>query len=273
MGMSQLINEVSGLLASFTAEKNKLTAAVTAALGALALERYYYVDVVLGSDANAGTSTAPFKTLKKAIDTIPIGGVGKVELVPGQVHVIPYGQNINMFHKHVTCFGKAGQPKPVITNETVHMVAGVTLASSGFTLRGTELLFKDVKFVTSDRPASGDAAGLSGFRGYGIISRYDQSSGWVGLYTCEVELGQTSFMRLPTGGCDLNFAAYDTKITNPGPGKLLDLDYGVPIKASFASMVLPVGVKLGDLIGNIYRDVNGNPTNILCNVALPETVV
>ena len=273
MGMSQLINDVSGLLANFTAKKNELNAAVSAALGALSLERVYHVDTVLGSDTNAGTSVAPFKTLKKAIDTVPIGGVGTLKLVPGQVHVIPYGQNINMFKKHVTVLGKVGEPKPAITNETVYLQAENTLASSGFTLRDSVLVFQSTKFVTTDRPAAGDAAGLVGYRGYGIISRYDQSSGWVSLYNCEVELNQTSFMRLPTGGCDLDFAAFDTKITNPGPGKLLDLDSGVPIKASFASMVLPVGVKLGDLIGNIYRDVNGNPTNILCNVALPETVV
>ena len=270
MGMSQLINEASGLLASFAAEKNKVTAAVAAALAALTMDRYYYVDAVLGNDDNAGTSTAPFKTIKKAIDTMPIGGFGKVQLVPGQVYTIPNGKNIDMYGKHVTVFGRKGEPLPVIVNETVYAPTANTLVSSGFTLRKTALLFMYAKLKTSDRPA--DDHGLSDYRGYGIITRQDQSSGWVGLYGCEVEVNQTSFMRLPTGGCDIDFAAYDTKITNPGNGKLLDLDYGVPLKASFASITLPAGVKLADLISNIVRDVNGNPINILCNVPLPATV-
>ena len=79
-------------------------------------------------------------------------------------------------------------------------------------------------------------------------------------------------MRVPNGGADLSFSAYSSIITTPGAGKLIDLDGGAPIQALFNQITLPAGVKLADLISNIVRDVNGNPINILCNVALPATV-
>ena len=63
MGMSQLINEASGLLASFAAEKNKVTAAVAAALAALTMDRYYYVDAVLGKDLPVVLAVAIFSAL------------------------------------------------------------------------------------------------------------------------------------------------------------------------------------------------------------------
>lgn len=271
MGMSQIINEASGLLANFSGKKNEINVALAAALAAIPLmEKNFQVDAVLGDDINGtGSSVLPFKTLKRAIDAIPVGGAGRVELIPDQVHVIPWGKNITLTNKHVTVAGKSGQPKPVITNESVFSASSNTIVSSGFTLKNSVLAFQHTKLKTSDRPE-----GYHDFvsNGYGLITRFDQSNGWVGLYSCEVELNQTSFLRLPNGGASIDFAAYYTVITTPGAGKLLDLDSGAPIKAGFHQITLPAGVKLGDLISNIVRDVNGNPINVLCNVLLPATV-
>jgi len=44
-------------------------------------KRSFYVDAVNGDDNNPGTSNAPFKTLKKAVDNIPIGGYGKIHII------------------------------------------------------------------------------------------------------------------------------------------------------------------------------------------------
>ena len=269
MGMSQLINEASGLLATFTAEKNKVTAAVSAALSAITMGRNYYVDAVLGSDDNVGSVAAPFKTIKKAIDTVPIGGYGSIELMPDQVHVIPYGKTIGLINKRIEITGKSGQPKASITNETVFSASANTMISSGFTLKNSSLFLKYLKLKTSNRPVGYEDYASNG---YGIIARQDFSSGYVGLYGCEVDIHQTSFMRVPNGGADLSFSAYSSIITTPGAGKLIDLDGGAPIQALFNQITLPAGVKLADLISNIVRDVNVNPINILCNVPLPATV-
>jgi len=45
------------------------------------MSRTFYVDAINGSDDNLGTSSAPFATLKKAIDSVPIGGYGRILLI------------------------------------------------------------------------------------------------------------------------------------------------------------------------------------------------
>ncbi len=59
--------------------------------------RTFYVDAVNGSDSNPGTSTAPFATLKKAIDSVPVGGYGVVNLVSD----ITLNQVISIDHKFI----------------------------------------------------------------------------------------------------------------------------------------------------------------------------
>jgi len=48
-----------------------------------AMDKIFYVDAVNGNDNNDGSSSAPFKTLKKAIDSIPAGGYGNLFLADG----------------------------------------------------------------------------------------------------------------------------------------------------------------------------------------------
>lgn len=46
-----------------------------------AMSKTFYVDAVNGSDLNDGSSTTPFKTLKKAVDSVPVGGFGRIILM------------------------------------------------------------------------------------------------------------------------------------------------------------------------------------------------
>ncbi len=50
--------------------------------------RTFYVDAVNGSDTNDGSSAAPFQTIKKACDTVPVGGYGIIYLTSGQTFQI-----------------------------------------------------------------------------------------------------------------------------------------------------------------------------------------
>ena len=43
--------------------------------------KYFYVDQINGDDSNNGSHVAPFRTLQKAIDNIPTGGVGNIHVV------------------------------------------------------------------------------------------------------------------------------------------------------------------------------------------------
>jgi len=65
---------------------------VNAAIGLW--NRTFYVDAVNGDDNNPGTQDAPFKTIKKAVDSVPIGGVGYIRLTDGAEYTVDYDMQI-----------------------------------------------------------------------------------------------------------------------------------------------------------------------------------
>jgi len=69
---------------------------VNAAVGLWA--RTFYVDEVNGDDNNAGTSDAPFQTIAKAINSIPVGGKGTIYLANNSKHIV---SNIYLANKYV----------------------------------------------------------------------------------------------------------------------------------------------------------------------------
>lgn len=52
------------------------------------MSRTFYVDAINGDDNNDGSESAPFATIKKAFDNVPVGGAGLIRLANGQTHVI-----------------------------------------------------------------------------------------------------------------------------------------------------------------------------------------
>lgn len=54
----------------------------------LQLKKKFYVDAVNGNDANAGSSASPYKTIKKAIESVPTSGFGEIILYNSQTHII-----------------------------------------------------------------------------------------------------------------------------------------------------------------------------------------
>jgi len=64
--------------------------------------RTFYVDAQNGDDNNTGSSDQPFRTLKKAIDSVPVGGVGIINIVTNVV----IDTDINVFNKYINITGK-----------------------------------------------------------------------------------------------------------------------------------------------------------------------
>ncbi len=69
----------------------------------LVMSKSYYVDAVNGSDNNDGSSSAPFQTIKKAVDSLPIGAWGNVYVKVNQTHQIT--ADINTTGKNVLIQG------------------------------------------------------------------------------------------------------------------------------------------------------------------------
>lgn len=80
--IAALTSEARSLLNYFNAKKAGIDSAVLAAIAAVpAMSRTWYVDQVAGSDANAGTKEAPFKTIEKAANSTPATGVCNINLM------------------------------------------------------------------------------------------------------------------------------------------------------------------------------------------------
>jgi len=68
-----------------------------------AMSKHVYVDAENGSDETGdGSSSVPFKTLKKAIDSIPPGGIAIIYLAKGRTYVID--SHIRLVNKKISIF-------------------------------------------------------------------------------------------------------------------------------------------------------------------------
>ena len=73
-----------------------------------AMIKNFYVEAINGNDTNDGSLNAPFKTPKKAIDSIPVGGVGVVRLLSD----VELTEDISIRRKHVVIVGE-GAPRTI----------------------------------------------------------------------------------------------------------------------------------------------------------------
>ncbi len=63
--------------------------------------KVFYIDSENGDDNNDGSSSAPFKTVKKAVYSVPVGGIGVIVLKNGQTHYLPTDSDIYVLGKQV----------------------------------------------------------------------------------------------------------------------------------------------------------------------------
>jgi len=79
-------NKTTTNIANVANFRKKVWDDVGGALGQF--NRTFYVDAENGDDNNDGSSDSPFKTIKKACDSVPVGGMGYIYLKEGQVYKI-----------------------------------------------------------------------------------------------------------------------------------------------------------------------------------------
>lgn len=64
------------------------------------MNKTFYVDAVNGDDNNDGSESAPFKTLQKAIDSVPVGG-RVIIVLQSDYEVLDHNEMIYIYSKHV----------------------------------------------------------------------------------------------------------------------------------------------------------------------------
>lgn len=80
--IASLVTEAKSLIGYFNGKKAGIDVAVAAAIAAVpAMSKSWYVDQVGGLDTNDGSSSAPFKTIGKAIASTPANGICFVNLL------------------------------------------------------------------------------------------------------------------------------------------------------------------------------------------------
>ena len=266
MGMSALLNEASALIAIFR-DKNKVidTAVANAVKAVPSMYKIFYVDAVLGDDATGtGDKATPFKTLAKAIATIPYGGGGYIYLADGQEFVMT--ANIAVSRKSITIAGAPGYVvKPTVRN----ICLPVTNETTGFLMDSSTLVLRSLRLRTADWTVT-DGIGSNIYEG--LIRRNDRPFGNSHTDQCDIEIGDTPFMRLTTNGQLPIVSLYSNKISRVGPLSVntpMIVSAGAPMMFSVSGNMVPAGSKwVDDLLTGTVRDANGLPRNIVTNTVL-----
>lgn len=275
MGMSALLNEASALVATYR-EKNKVIEAAMAAAIKAAPELYkaFYVDAVIGDDATAtGSLTKPFNTVAKAIAAIPYSGGGVIYLASGQEFVL--GSEVVVSKKKINIQPAPGYlVKPILRNiclpaGTAGFLAGTSNMTTGFRVEGSTLLFRSIRVRTADyvEPAAAINNAYTGF-----IRRGDTTSGTIHADTCEIDLGDTPFMRNSLNGQLSTVSLYSVKVARVGPvvtnTPLIDTEH-TPIVFAATAVTVPAGATwLNDMLRGVKLDTNGLPRNVITNLIL-----
>ncbi len=136
-------NIVTNTLPNVAQFRNDVWGAVDNALGQF--NKMFYVDATNGDDLNDGSNANKFKTLKKAIDSIPIGGVGFVYITPEE-HILT--DNISVKNKTLKIRGLSG----VATIRSTSKVIGSLNYKNGFVFGGScSFASYDVNYISDEK--------------------------------------------------------------------------------------------------------------------------
>ena len=141
--------------------------------------------------------------------------------------------------------------------------------TTGFRVEGSTLLFRSIRVRTADyvEPAAAINNAYTGF-----IRRGDTTSGTIHADTCEIDLGDTPFMRNSLNGQLSTVSLYSVKVARVGPvvtnTPLIDTEY-TPIVFAATAVTVPAGATwLNDMLRGVKLDTNGLPRNVITNLIL-----
>ncbi len=261
--------------------KQQLWDDVGGALGQF--DRTFYVDAVNGDDNNTGSSSAPFKTIKKAVDSVPIGGIGKIYLIGSGDNDNPttftfLSGNVSITKKNITIlpYNEGCLLKPYITNSSTYNYAhGFDIGNYGFLhiYTGTNLTIETALKSDSSLNFHWVSSGFINVKGAGSV--------YIGGYPTANDV------RILNDGCNLiNICVRDTNggfasissayakyiFDSTTPNAYIFSVYSSAGNIAFAAYnVLLVdtagdNVAYKDACSGIVKDANGVPRNIISNI-------
>lgn len=254
--MNDAGDRMLALVEKFDSEADNIDAAVAAAVAAAPdLHRVYYVDANSGDDATGlGTQGSPFKTIKKAFDTIPQGGTGRIEISLSQTHIISEDIDYSAKRVHIgaVSYPQTSGERPVIqfnlyeAGEYNNIYCFRGSSYPGFvSFTNSHLEVNDSGFNTNN--VNSTAFTLIQCSGYATGSDFYLSS-------CAVSLGENGCPLLNSNNACSSLALF---------GSDFDATSGSVVETGSSGIVtIAVNTCTKDTGANWYN----NPTQVLSNV-------
>jgi len=271
-------NVVTKTIANRGKFKQQLWDDVGGALGQF--NKTFYVDATNGNDTNDGSSAYPFKTIKKACDSVPVGGVGNITILGDYT----LQQDIGIQYKHINLTPKGTLTFPwFATDATYAGIHGITLHSSSIyfyidsKVNGKVVVLGNNTGKTSINPVYSSALRVSETAEYGHIkfmlwAFQDNYNPIIIRDGALVSISQWSINRP-----DLLSIAISGHYT--GTNRSIQVNSGaylVNFESTPSSFYYNYNGGLTDLLGNsininsvvtgVIKDSNGVPRNIISNM-------
>ena len=219
----------------------------------------FYVDATNGDDNNDGSSANPFKTIKKACDSVPVGGNATINLAQNQTYLID--SDINVTNKRIYI---------IAINATIKNVAYLyndNTATRGFILRKSEITFLGGTIKTANKISDNNPVHPYS----GIIKRNEFASGYVKTISSDIEIGDTDFIRKDWAPTQIDLDISGGTINKTGEGYLIRNENGTFRIGANESVTLGKdadgsSLTWGKLIIGIIKDSNGVPRNVISNI-------
>ena len=247
--------------------KQQLWDDVGGALGQF--KKTVYVDAQNGDDNNSGTYGNPFRTIKKAIESVPSGGLGYIRPKRGQTHNI--AEKITYRNKSIviepSSLDDETLDKPVILFETYENTDNDTTAFySIVAIHKSTLQLSKVDIATGDKVNDKPFSSTNYTCSAPIVSN---GAVYVWLYGCGGNITNDSEASVIEVGNEYNIPSVVVSGSDIDlqDGYLVNNRYNCPVlfNVNSANMLQTNASSIYDvLIRHIVRDADsGNPVNVL----------
>lgn len=224
------------------------------------MSRTFYVDAVDGDDSNDGSESAPFKTIKRAVNSIPVGGVGTIVLASGQSFDIDY--NIYVENKCIRI--QSDRSNRAVLNFHSYLT---DYGNTVYQFQLQRIGWLEFDGVNINLPLKVDSG--QGWYLFSAIRNTGYAYGsvfHVRFVYCDIDLN--------TDGCSLIRNSGAFSITNSFMGCNITTHSAGYVICNGGSGLVGLWVVGGSIdddaywLNNIVRDANGTPRNVVSNLVL-----
>jgi len=238
------------------------------------LNRTFYVDADNGDDNNDGSSANPFKTIKKACDSVPTSGIANIILLADKTYVLE--SDINIYNKKIIFLKHGNGNNPIVTTKTRTRTYGSNTYAeiNNFHISGGALNFhSDVDIVVpSNSTGNNISPSSNGF----IVPAYDTYNGaFIGFHHCSITIngdfplinndnwsGGSPFTDIKFWGVTVNLMKDGTKVISNNSHSTCSIGWSATLKDSSGN-----DISVSDnLLSGIVKDSNGVPRNVISNI-------